>query len=336
MENTDPQHISPDTQKEQPGSPEVFTYPPKPELEEKKKQVWLKSLFSLALYLVFGFFIFQNWTLLLILTGIVIFHELGHFMAMKLFNYKELGIFFIPLLGAYASGTKHEVSQRQSIIILLAGPLPGIILGVILHFVNLSVQNPVMDASASLLLFLNLLNLLPVYPLDGGQILNRLFMDENHIISKVFVILSALLMIWIDWYFIYPTSRLVFFGLLYFPLNILLRLKSDIDNDRLIAKVESEGVDLNVDYADISDENYWKTRNALIKFHPDLHDIPPAPPYQYASREDKVITVMQGMLQRLIIMDLGVFEKIFIIILWIACFMSPYLLNISLNIFQVR
>src|SRR4051812_37231400 len=85
-------------------------YPPKPMPEDKKGNVWLRSLTSLALYLIVGYYFFQsNWILLLILTGIVIFHELGHFIAMKTYNYKDLGIFFIPLLGAYASGTKREV-----------------------------------------------------------------------------------------------------------------------------------------------------------------------------------------------------------------------------------
>src|ERR1700730_9769902 len=85
--------------------------------KEKKGNVWLRSLTSLALYLALGYyFISHNWSILLILTGIVIFHELGHFFAMKFFDYKELGIFFIPLLGAYASGTKHEISQKQSAV----------------------------------------------------------------------------------------------------------------------------------------------------------------------------------------------------------------------------
>src|SRR6185295_6094095 len=92
-----------------------FVFPPKPELENKKGNVWVRSITSLALYLLLGYYFFSaNWMYLLILTGIVIFHELGHFLAMKAFHYKELGIFFIPLLGAYASGTKREVSQKQS------------------------------------------------------------------------------------------------------------------------------------------------------------------------------------------------------------------------------
>src|SRR5436189_4352716 len=160
-----------------------FGYPPKPELENKKGNVWVRSITSLALYLLLGYYFFSaNWMYLLILTAIVIFHELGHFLAMKAFHYKELGIFFIPLLGAYASGTKREVSQKQSAIILLAGPLPGIIVGILLYLIDENSSGLYfLDISFSriaiLMIILNLINLFPVYPLDGGQLLNRVFLD---------------------------------------------------------------------------------------------------------------------------------------------------------------
>ncbi|MBN8668225.1 MAG: hypothetical protein J0M30_12030 [Chitinophagales bacterium] len=329
-----PSSFDPDPSPDNGPEEQALPFPPRPVLDDQSTNVWVKSLSSLALYLVVGYVIFQDWKLLLIITGIVIFHELGHFLAMKVFNYKELGIFFIPLLGAYASGTKHEVSQRQAIIILLAGPLPGILLGIVMFLFQDHFHHPLLPMTATLLLFLNLLNLLPIYPLDGGQILHRLFLDEKNIIGRTFMILSALFMIWFDWSYIYPSSLLAFVLLLYFPINILLRLKADIDNDKLIKKIEADGVDLNVDYEEISDEGYWKMRNVFIKHHPDLKDIPPAPPYQYANREDKVITTMQGMLQRLIIMDLSIVEKIAIILLWIGCFAAPILMHLKVNLFQ--
>jgi len=111
-----------------------FIYPPKFQKPEQPSNVWIKSIVSLALYLVLGYYIFHSFTMLLLITAIVIFHELGHFFAMKFFRYKDLGIFFIPLLGAYVSGSKREVSQKESSIILLAGPIPGIILGIVFYF----------------------------------------------------------------------------------------------------------------------------------------------------------------------------------------------------------
>src|SRR6185369_5484379 len=151
----------------------ITVYPPKFEKKEARSNIWLRSIISLALYLILGYYIFPSYKILLLITAVVIFHEMGHFLAMKWFRYKDLGIFFIPLLGAYVSGTKREVSQKQSAIILLAGPLPGIILGILLFLVDRNGNDHYfLDISFSrisfLLIILNLINLFPVYPLDGG------------------------------------------------------------------------------------------------------------------------------------------------------------------------
>ncbi len=304
--------------------------PPKPEVEEKKSNVWVKSLTSLLLYLALGYFLLShNVTILLILTAVVIFHELGHFFAMKYFGYTELGIFFIPLLGAYASGTKREVSQTQSSIILLAGPLPGILLGFALYFLNsYYLHDHLLDITAKLLVFLNLLNLLPIYPLDGGQLLNRLFLDEYKMISKIFIIISASALAWVAW-------RSGWYVLLIFPLMMLLRLRSDTEYDVITKKVEDEGVNLDTTYEDMPDEDYWKMRNILIREnHASLGKVPPVPPFTYANDEDKVVEAVKGLLQRSIIQDLSIAGKLLILVIWITCFLAPWLIEISLPFMQ--
>ncbi|HEU4575841.1 MAG TPA: site-2 protease family protein [Chitinophagaceae bacterium] len=308
---------------------EFNSFPPKPFLEENKNKtnVWLKSISSLALYLVIGYLFFnRDWLLVLVLTGVVVFHEMGHFLAMKLYRYKELGIFFIPLLGAYASGSKHEVSQKQSAVIILAGPVPGIVLGVLFYFISLHSGSYMLERVAWILIFLNLLNLLPVYPLDGGQLLNRLFLNESQLIASIFIIVSCAAMAWFAW-------SIRFYPLLLFPAMILFRMFGDLQQEKLIKKIEAEGVDLNTSYEDITDEQYWTIRQALIKHHPDLKDIPSAPPYSYADREDKVIMTMQSLLQRTLVMDLSIAGKLLILLIWIACFVLPFFLELPLRVF---
>src|SRR5215467_10958566 len=307
MENIPP-HFSPDPSPENRDPKETFSepsfgYPPKPELENKKGNVWVRSITSLALYLVIGYYFFSyfyrvDWILLLILTAIVMFHELGHFLAMKAFDYKELGIFFIPLLGAYASGTKREISQKQSAIILLAGPMPGIITGIILFLLTKD-QSPTMSfhtysllrTTSVLLIFLNVLNLLPIYPLDGGQLVNRLFLDESKIVGKVFVVLSAVALG-------YFAIRIEFYPLLVFPAMMLFRLWTESRFDELTKKVEQTGMNLEKTYEDISDEEYWNIRNILIENnYSTFRNINPAPPYEYSSSEDKVVSAIENLLQ---------------------------------------
>lgn len=336
MDNNPP-HLSPDPNFENreandASSAPSFGYPPKPELENKKGNVWVRSITSLALYLLIGYYFFSaNWMLLLILTGIVIFHELGHFLAMKAFHYKELGIFFIPLLGAYASGTKREVSQKQSAIILLAGPLPGIIVGILLfvlargHITQMEYEDyRLLGETAALLIFLNVLNLLPIYPLDGGQLLNRLFLDESRIIGKIFVVISALALG-------YFAVKIGFYPLLVFPAIMLFRLRSDTRFDEMTRKVEAKGINLEKTYEDITDEEYWNIRNILVENnYSTLRNVNPAPPYEYSAHEDRVVSMIENLLQRTIIQDLSWVGKVIIILIWAGSFAAPFLLNMDL------
>ena len=326
---------SPEAQanEDRPALAEAFIYPPKYQKADQPANIWLRSLTSLALYLILGYYIFPSYIMLLLITAIVIFHELGHFFAMKYYRYNDLGIFFIPLLGAYVSGSKREVSQKQSAIIILAGPLPGILLGIIFHLVD---QNNVdgyyfFDLSLSrialLLILLNLINLLPIYPLDGGQLLNRVFLDEDSILSKVFIFLSAALMCWIAW-------KLNFYVLFIFPALILLRLRPDRNMDKTEKRIEKEGINADTSYEDLPDEDYWKIRNILIEEHESFSEIPPAPPYDYSPREEKIMATIQSLLHRHIIQDISLVGKIAIFLIWMAALAAPWLLKMDMSFFS--
>lgn len=311
----------------------VIAYPPRFEKkEDHAANVWLKSASSLALYLILGYIIFHSFSMLLLITAIVIFHELGHFFAMKFYRYKELGIFFIPLLGAYVSGSKREVSQKESAVILLAGPLPGIIVGGIFYLMyqqnnDLAIADISFYTISLSFVFLNLLNLVPVYPLDGGQLLNRVFLDEESWVSKGFIFLSAGFLIW---FAIFGMSKPVYV-LLIFPVMMLLRMFGDTKLNTVEKKIEMEGINLDCSYEEISDKDYWRIRNILISEHPSFKDIELAPPYEYSEKEEKIMTTIQSLLHRHLIQDVSIVGKIFIIVVWVTAFISPWLLDIDLS-----
>lgn len=301
----------------------------KPELEESKSKlnIWVKSIASLLLFLFLGYLFFnKNWTLVLILTAVIIIHELGHFLAMKFFNYQELGIFFIPLLGAYVSGKKQEISQKQSAIILMAGPVPGILIGILLYYLAFQTDQYLLERVAWIFIFLNLLNLLPVYPLDGGQLLHRLFLDDHRIIGYLFVTGSIILLTWI-------AISSGFYILLFFPFMLATRMFQEYKLENMTQKLEAEGINLTRTYEDISAEEYWEIRNAIIRHHPLMKDIPPSPPYEISQREDQVIMIIQSLLQREIIQDLSLSGKFLILLIWVGCFTVPFLLGLSLRLF---
>jgi stage IV sporulation protein FB len=317
---------------EMPGSiEEAVVYPPKFDKPEQTANIWLKSVVSLALYLILGYYIFHSFKMLLMITAIVMFHELGHFFAMKIFRYKDLGIFFIPLLGAYVSGTKREVSQKESAIILLAGPLPGIILGIIMYL--LYENNPLLDIAgisyytiSVSLVILNLINLIPVYPLDGGQLLNRVFLDEESWISKGFVFLSAGFLCWVALFAMNPP----FYPLLLFPAMLLLRFVGDSKIKSVEKKIEAEAIDMDKSYEDLPDKDYWAIRNILVTEHPLFKNVPIAPPYVYDAKEEKIMTTIKSLLHRHLVQDVSIAGKIFLVIIWAAALASPWLSNMDL------
>lgn len=317
-----------------------IVYPPKFRKEEEaQSNVWLRSFISLALYLVLGYYIFHSFVMLLIITGIVVIHELGHFFAMKFFRYKDLGIFFIPLLGAYVSGSKREVSQKESAIILLAGPLPGILIGVICHVLwehnpSLYIGPVSLDRVGLLFMLLNLINLLPVYPLDGGQLLNRVFLDEEGWISRIFVILSAGLLIWVAWSLYSSSGQPFYFILFLFPLMMLLRLQTDSKYKSIEKRIENEGINADVSYEELPDKDYWHIRRILIEDQAAFKDVDPDPAAGYDEKEEKIMATVQGLLHRHLIQDVSLIGKLLILVICAAAFASPWLLNMDLSFFR--
>lgn len=314
-------------------------YPPKYNPPAEQQQVWLKSIISLAAYLLMGYYIFPSYKILLVITAVVMIHELGHFLAMKAYRYNDLGIFFIPLLGAYVSGTKREVSQKQSAVILLAGPLPGMLIGTAMLLIDRT--NPGFFLLgipyykvAGFFILLNLINLLPVYPLDGGQLLNRVFLDEESIWSKVFVFLSIALLGWFAWSLYSYSKNPVFFLLMALPVTMLLRSFGDQKLDSVEKRIEEAGINADTEYEDLSDADYWKIRNILIENHPSFKDIPSAPPYEFCEKEDKIMATIQSLLHRHLIQDVSFAGKLMLFLLWVAGLAAPWLLGMELNFFS--
>lgn len=291
----------------------------------------MRSLISLAVYLLLGYYIFKRWELLLLITAVVMLHELGHFFAMKFYGYNDLGIFFIPLLGAYVSGSKREISQKESAVILLAGPLPGMILGIIFYLLwqqdpSLHIGTTSFRMIAFLLIVLNLFNLIPIYPLDGGQLLNRVYLDEESWLSKLFIFLSVAALAW----FAIQTK---FYVLLIFPVYMALRILSDRRSTHLEKEVEASGINTDVEYNDLPDEDYWKIRDIIIREHPGFRDVQSGSPYLYSDKEEKIMQVINSLLHRNLIQDVSVAGKILIIIIWIAALAAPWLLGMDFGVF---
>jgi Zn-dependent protease len=151
-------------------------------------------LVSLGLFIGAGARQWQ-WNYLFILLGVLFVHELGHYLAMRAFNYRNVRMFFIPFFGAAVSGQNHNVPGWKKVMVSLMGPVPGIVLGVILGVAGIALHQPILIKIAIVSLLLNGFNLLPVLPLDGGWVFHTLLFSRHYVLDAGFRVLAAVALI---------------------------------------------------------------------------------------------------------------------------------------------
>jgi len=133
----------------------------------------------------------SSWTYLGILIVVLFIHELGHWLAMRYFGYRDIQMFFIPFFGAAVSGKFTKTTGVRKAIVALAGPAPGIVIGIIAGFIYLKWRKPLFLRYAITSVFINGLNLLPIFPLDGGRFMEAVVFSRHPVVEIVFKVLAV-------------------------------------------------------------------------------------------------------------------------------------------------
>jgi Zn-dependent protease len=166
------------------------------------KSSWFRNFVALgvtlALFVLLGL-AESGLSFLIVLVGVLLLHESGHYVGMRVFGYRNVRMFFIPLFGAAVSGISTRVSPLKKGVILLLGPLPGIMLGAVLAVVYRARPGEWIYQIAVVLVILNAFNLLPLLPLDGGRLFHLVLFSRNRYIEAVFTLLASLGLMAIGW-----------------------------------------------------------------------------------------------------------------------------------------
>lgn len=100
----------------------------------------------------------------------LLIHELGHLLAAKLLGMHVRACTIMPYGGELVIPNKYIAQKKKRIILALGGPLATLLLLLIGLTLTFPSQNLFIRIQVALLF----LNLLPVLPLDGGQVLSAL------------------------------------------------------------------------------------------------------------------------------------------------------------------
>ena len=132
------------------------------------------ALLKLPFLLSFGSFAALYWGLYGAWFGVglavlVLVHELGHLIELKRRGIAADLPMFIPGFGAYVRWTAAGVTPETRALVSLAGPLAGACGAALCGVLWLQTQERLWIALASFSAFINLMNMIPVWRLDGGQ-----------------------------------------------------------------------------------------------------------------------------------------------------------------------
>ncbi len=123
---------------------------------------------------VFAYALLFGWRYAAGFVILIFVHELGHYLSARAAGLKVGTPTFIPFVGAWIELKDQPMDARVEARIALAGPVAGTVAALVCYFVARAEHSTLLLALAYSGFMLNLWNLLPINPLDGGRIVGVL------------------------------------------------------------------------------------------------------------------------------------------------------------------
>jgi Zn-dependent protease len=123
---------------------------------------------------IVAYALFWGWRFAVGFVLLLFVHEMGHVVALRFQGVKASAPMFIPFLGAFVKVEGEQRSVAQEAASSLAGPVAGLAGAAAVWGAAEATGSPLLKALAYTGFLLNLFNLFPVLPLDGGRVAGAL------------------------------------------------------------------------------------------------------------------------------------------------------------------
>lgn len=307
-------------------------YPPKPELVDySPKGSVATTVFSLVLF-VLAFLLFfgtSEFNFLIYLVVVLLIHEAGHFIMMKVYKYENVRMLFIPLMGAFVQGKKTNYSQKESFLVVFAGPLPGMIVGCLLLWYSNEYHISWLLQLSALFLLLNCINLLPLDPLDGGQMFKLLSKDRHEFFLMVFAFISSILIIAAGFLVANFGYLLIIFGFL-----MGFRVRSLQKQYQMHKELIDGDVNYATTYKLLSNRDFARIKQVVLEHTPQLKQ------YLDQVSEDQADPLIASQVNNVLVTplekDASPLFKTCILVLWLLSFAAPFIMYFFLDLVWIR
>jgi hypothetical protein len=205
------------------------------------------------------------------------------------------------------------------------GPIPGIIIGLILFFVALnSPPNQYLVEISFLFISINVLNLLPIDPFDGGKIISVFFFNKNDNFKMYFVLISSILLIIVGFLFSY--LPIIVFGLL-----MAIKVRGLQKSYEMHLELDEKEINYKKEYNDLTNGEYWKIRQVFLNNNPKLKEMIPDGLTVW-DNENLLVERIKLILRTPMENDLSLTRKIIVVGFILAAIIVPLFLVISNNV----
>lgn len=153
-----------------------------------------------ALVSVAAYALFWGWSFAVGFVVLLFIHEYGHVIALRREGIKASAPMFIPFLGAMISARSLGDNALAEARVGLAGPILGTVGAALCIPLYFATGDDLFRALAYFGFFINLFNLLPVVPLDGGRAMAAMapwmwFVGLGGVVVLAFVFPSPILLL---------------------------------------------------------------------------------------------------------------------------------------------
>ena len=120
---------------------------------------------------VFAYALVYGWRYAVGFVSLIFVHEMGHYLAARQRGLNVGAPTFIPFVGAWIELKEMPHDVETEAYIGIAGPFLGTLAALACYFFARSYHSDLMMALAYAGFFLNLINLIPLSPFDGGRVM---------------------------------------------------------------------------------------------------------------------------------------------------------------------
>lgn len=151
--------------------------------------------FALAAVTFTSYSLVYTWKFAVLLMIGIGWHESGHVWAMKHKGMKTKGFYFLPFIGGAAIAEENFKTYWDHVFIAMLGPVFGLGLTIVSLLAYFATGWTWLAGAASWMAFVNLFNLFPISPLDGGHVAKAIAFSFHNWIGKTFTVISFIISI---------------------------------------------------------------------------------------------------------------------------------------------